>query len=62
MNLNVGGKLKTFMENSKHILSVSYRPGRSEFSKTARIIIVGILAVGMLGFVISLIIGYITGS
>ena len=55
-------RLKAFRENSKHVLSVSYKPSRGEFSKTARIILIGILGVGIMGFLISLIIGFLTGS
>jgi protein translocase SEC61 complex gamma subunit len=62
MKIDLIGKFKTFRENSKHVMSVSYKPGMVEFSKTAKIILFGILGIGLLGFIISLIIGFLTGS
>jgi protein transport protein SEC61 subunit gamma-like protein len=61
MNLNPIPKIKAFVSNSKHILAVSYKPDAAEFNRTARIVILGILLIGVLGFIISLIVGYITG-
>ncbi len=52
-------KLQRFMSDSRHVLSMSYRPSADEFNKSAKVIIVGILLVGTLGFVISLIISLI---
>lgn len=60
--MNIFEKLKEFNKNSKHVMSVSYKPGKAEFNKTAKIIIIGILGIGLLGFIISLIIGFLTGS
>ncbi|MDE1865716.1 MAG: protein translocase SEC61 complex subunit gamma [Candidatus Micrarchaeota archaeon] len=51
--------LKKFMDNSKHVLSVSYKPTDAEFRKSARLIIFGILLMGALGFVISVIVSLI---
>ncbi len=61
VNLNPIPRIKAFLSNSRHILNVSYKPDASEFNKTARIILLGILLIGLLGFVISVIVGYITG-
>lgn len=56
-------KLKKFIENSKHVLSVSYKPTDAEFRKSAKLIIFGILLMGALGFVISVIVSLIiTGT
>lgn len=55
--------LKNFVDNSKHVLSVSYRPTRDEFDRSAKLIIVGILLIGALGFVISVAVSLIvTGT
>jgi protein translocase SEC61 complex gamma subunit len=62
MDLNVVPKLRTFFTNSKHILNISYKPSNDEFNKSARIIILGILIIGGLGFIISIIIGFLSGS
>jgi protein transport protein SEC61 subunit gamma-like protein len=56
-------KLKKFFTNSRHVLSISYKPTRQEFNKAARLIIFGILLIGTIGFVIAIIISLIiTGS
>ncbi|MGC8669959.1 MAG: protein translocase SEC61 complex subunit gamma [Candidatus Micrarchaeia archaeon] len=52
-----------FIENSKHVMSVSYKPNSEEFNKSAKLIIIGILLLGFLGFVIAIIISLIvTGT
>lgn len=62
MNLNITQKLSIFITNSKHILNISYKPSNEEFNRSARIIILGIIIIGALGFVISIIIGFLSGS
>ena len=51
--------MKKFIENSKHVLSVSYKPTDAEFRKSAKLIIFGIILMGALGFVISIIVSLI---
>ena len=41
------------------MLSVSYKPTDAEFRKSAKLIIFGILLMGFLGFVISIIVSLI---
>ena len=56
-------KLSGFIDNSKHVLNVSYRPNKEEFNKSAKIIIIGILAMGVAGFIIGVIISLVvTGT
>jgi protein translocase SEC61 complex gamma subunit len=62
MNINIMPKLRTFFTNSKHILNISYKPSNEEFNRSARIILLGILIIGALGFIISIIIGYLSGA
>ncbi len=63
MELKLRARLKGFLDNSKHVLNVSYRPTREEFNKSAKIIIIGILAMGVLGFVLGVIISLlVTGT
>lgn len=62
MQLNFGTKLRAFLDNSKHILHISYKPSMQEFSKTARIIILGILVIGAIGYIISIVVGLLSGS
>ncbi len=55
--------MKNFIQNSRHIISISYKPNRAEFNRSAKIIILGILIVGSLGFFIALIISLaVTGG
>ncbi len=52
-----------FIDNAKHVMSISYKPTREEFNKAARLIIFGILLIGVVGFIISIVISLIiTGS
>lgn len=60
--MDIGGKLNRFMDNSKHVLAVSYKPDSAEFNRSAKVILLGILIIGLLGYVISLIVTLITGS
>ncbi len=52
-------KLKRFISDAKHVMSMSYRPSPDEFNKSAKVIILGILIVGFLGFIISVIVSLI---
>ncbi len=55
--------LRKFWDNARHVMSISYKPTREEFNKAARLIIFGILLIGAIGFVISIIISLIiTGT
>ncbi len=53
MNFNPVARLKAFFSNAKHILTVSYKPSNDEFRRSLKIVIIGILILGILGFVIS---------
>ena len=53
------GRLKHFYENSKHVISISYKPSMSDFKKTVKIVLYGTLAIGILGYIISLIVSLI---
>jgi protein translocase SEC61 complex gamma subunit len=61
--MDIVGTVKKFIDNSKHVLSVSYKPTDAEFRKSAKLIIFGIVLMGALGFVISIIVSLIiTGT
>lgn len=61
--MKIISQFKTFIYNSRHIISISYKPAQKEYSRSAKIIIIGILIIGFLGFVIGLIISLlVTGS
>jgi protein translocase SEC61 complex gamma subunit len=53
--------LKEFLSSSRHVLSVSYKPDTETFIRTVKIVLIGTLIVGILGFVISLIVGFAAG-
>ena len=59
MNLNFIPSLKSFYDNARHILNVSYKPGMQHFQKTLKIVLLGTLIVGVLGYIISTIINAI---
>jgi protein translocase SEC61 complex gamma subunit len=55
--------LRKFADNCRHVLSISYKPSSEEFDKSAKLIIIGILLMGLLGFMVAVVISYIiTGS
>ena len=57
--MNVVGKLKDFYSDAKHVMSVSYKPDMDTFKRTLKIVLIGIILLGILGFVIYLIINNI---
>ncbi len=59
MEIKIRRRLSSFWENSKHIINISYKPKTDEFKKTAKVIIIGILIVGILGLVLGIIISLI---
>lgn len=52
-------RFKKFIDNSKHVLSVSSKPTDAEFRKSAKLIIFGIVLMGALGFVIAIAVSLI---
>ncbi len=59
MQLNPIPVLQQFYENSKRLLSISYKPSTSEFIRTLKIVLLGTLILGIMGYIISLIVGLI---
>ncbi|MCL5115353.1 MAG: protein translocase SEC61 complex subunit gamma, partial [Candidatus Marsarchaeota archaeon] len=43
--------IKNFISNARHILYVSYKPNEQRFKRTAKIIILGIVLIGVIGFI-----------
>ncbi|MCL4381985.1 protein translocase SEC61 complex subunit gamma [Candidatus Marsarchaeota archaeon] len=56
MNFKLRERLRSFIVNSKHVMNVSYKPTNDEFKKTAKIMLIGILLIGVSGFVIGVIV------
>jgi len=52
--------LKSFVEKCKRVWMVLKKPTREDFLKVAKVSAVGILIIGVLGFVISLIMSFLT--
>jgi protein translocase SEC61 complex gamma subunit len=48
--------VRNFYEDAKHVASVSYKPDTDTFKRTLKVVLVGILILGVLGFAISFII------
>ncbi len=59
MNFNIISMLKELYSNSKHVLGISYKPTTDAFRKTLKIVLLGTIAIGILGFIISIIIGFL---
>ncbi len=59
MNLNPVTGIKRFYEESKHILSVSYKPTHDEFMRTLKIVLLGTLILGIAGYIIAELIGFL---
>ena len=56
MKFNPISGIKGFYSDAKHIASVSYKPDVDTFKRTLKVVLLGIIILGILGFVISLII------
>lgn len=50
------GKLKSFYEKSKRVWLVLKKPTRKEYEMVAKISAIGIVVLGLIGFLISIII------
>ncbi|MBI5884535.1 protein translocase SEC61 complex subunit gamma [archaeon] len=55
INFNLKEKLGSFIDSSKRIFIVSKKPDKKEFSAMAKITGLGIAAIGILGYIITLI-------
>ena len=58
--MNVQERLDKFVKDSKRVLKVSRKPDRAEYFEFAKITALGILVIGLVGFVI-VIIGQLIG-
>lgn len=48
-------KIKERLENYKRVLKIATKPSKEEFLSTVRICTIGILVIGLIGFLIYLI-------
>jgi protein translocase SEC61 complex gamma subunit len=49
-----------FIADSKRVLEISYKPDQKSFNRTLKIVLIGTLILGALGFVIATIITFLT--
>lgn len=59
MKLNFMPDFKSFYANARHVINISYKPNVQHFSKTLKIVLVGTLIVGILGYIISFIVEHL---
>ena len=52
VKLNPIKSFKSFWADAKHVLSVSYRPDIDTFRRTLKVVIIGVLVLGILGFIV----------
>ncbi len=57
--MSIPSRLSKFIDDSKRVMSISYKPSSEEFNKSAKIILIGILLIGAVGFIIAIIISLI---
>ncbi len=63
MSFNPVDSFKAFAGNSRHVLNISYKPTTDEFRKSAKMIIISILIIGIAGFLIGVVVSLIlTGT
>jgi protein translocase SEC61 complex gamma subunit len=61
--VNIQTSIKKFITNARHVMSISYKPTREEYEKAAKLIILGILLLGTIGFIVAILVSLvITGS
>lgn len=51
--------LKKFNEDVRHVVGISYKPNMDTFMKTLKVVLIGTLLIGLLGYIISVIIGFL---
>lgn len=61
MDLNPMPKIRGFISDSRHIFSVSYKPDMQTYKQTLKVVVIGILIIGALGYVIAEIIKLLLG-
>jgi protein translocase SEC61 complex gamma subunit len=59
MKLNPIPMVKKFYDDSKRMISVSYKPNAQEFKRTLKVVLFGTIILGIVGYLISIIVGLI---
>lgn len=59
MKFNPIQSIKQFYEDSKRLLSLSYKPSADEFKRTLKVVLFCVILLGVIGYAISIIVGLI---
>jgi protein translocase SEC61 complex gamma subunit len=59
LQFNPVQKIMQFYDDSKRLLSVSYKPSNDEFKRTLKIVLFCTIILGVIGYIISIIVGLI---
>ncbi len=57
MRLNPIPMVRQFFADSQRMLNISYKPGMNEFKRTLKIVLLGTIVLGIMGYIISIIVG-----
>lgn len=55
-------KIKEFFESSKRILLIAKKPGKKEYWAMAKIVGIGMIVIGVIGFIVRIIMNIIGGK
>jgi len=55
-------RLTSFLKSCVRLLQLAKKPGKSEVWLSIKICLLGTIAIGMIGFIIKLLAGFITGG
>lgn len=59
MDINPIPRLRQFYADSQRMLSISYKPSTQDFKRTLKIVLLGTIVLGIMGYIISIIIGLV---
>lgn len=54
MNMNVGERLKDFIDQSRRVLMISKKPDWKEFTTIVKVTTIGILIISLIGYLVIL--------
>ena len=58
----MANKFKEFLESSKRILLIAKKPSNKEFWAMAKVVGLGMIVIGVIGFIVRLIMNIISGA
>lgn len=57
---NIPKLITGFIADSKRVLEISYKPDQTTFKRTLKVVFIGTVILGVMGFIISTIITFLT--